>query len=174
VDSNYSNKPKVSDATVERTSTLPAHVENAVNSTTQLQKNHHNSANPLHKFIEKLTDILARPSFTPILTILIIIWIGVNLWMDMNGKNAFDPPPFAYLAGLIALAALYMTGMILTTQTRDDKLTSQREQLTLELCIMTNQKIGKLIELMEKLRLDHPDLDNSVDEELKLCHLLLI
>ena len=60
-----------------------------------------------------------------------------------------------------------MTGIILSTQRREDRLTTRREQLTLELAIVIEQKTSKLIELVEKLRLDHPDVANHIDVEAK-------
>jgi uncharacterized membrane protein len=60
--------------------------------------------------------------------------------------------------------ALYVTLFILTTQRRDDELASYREQLTLELAILGEQKAAKIISLIEELRRDDPTLRNRVDE----------
>ena len=55
--------------------------------------------------------------------------------------------------------------MILTTQRRQDQLAQHREQLTLELSILSEQKTAKIIQLMEEARRDNPGLRNRVDEE---------
>ena len=54
----------------------------------------------------------------------------------------------------MGLLALYVTVLILTTQRRDDQLASYREQLTLELAILGEQKSAKIISLLEELRRD--------------------
>ena len=58
-----------------------------------------------------------------------------------------------------------MTVLILTTQRRDDQLAAHREQLTLELAIIGEQKSAKIIALLEELRQDSPTLRNRVDHE---------
>jgi len=55
--------------------------------------------------------------------------------------------------------------LILTTQRREDQLASHREQLTLELGILSEQKAAKIIELLEEMRRDDPTLRNRVDRE---------
>ena len=61
--------------------------------------------------------------------------------------------------------ALYVTLFILTTQRRDDELAGYREQLTLELAILSEQKSAKIIALLEEIRRDSPHLRNRLDEE---------
>ena len=58
-----------------------------------------------------------------------------------------------------------MTALILTTQRREDQLAGHREQLTLELAILSEQKSAKIIELLEEMRRDDPSLKNRVDHE---------
>ena len=52
---------------------------------------------------------------------------------------------------------------ILSTQRRDDELASHRDQLTLELAILSDRKVAKVIELLEELRRDDPSLRKRVD-----------
>jgi uncharacterized membrane protein len=69
------------------------------------------------------------------------------------------------MQGAIGLSALYMTMLILITQRREDELAGHRDQLTLELGILSEQKSAKIIELLEELRRDAPDLRNRLDPE---------
>jgi uncharacterized membrane protein len=52
----------------------------------------------------------------------------------------------------------------LTTQSGDDRLTQRRELLNLELTILSEQKIAKVVALLEELRQDSPHLHNRVDD----------
>ena len=57
-----------------------------------------------------------------------------------------------------------MAILILTTQTGDDRLTARHELLNLELAILTEQKIAKVVALLEELRRDSPHLhDRSMN-----------
>ena len=81
------------------------------------------------------------------------------------GLRPLDPPPFAWFDGAVSLGALYIALLILTTQRRQDQLAQHREQLTLELTILGEQKTAKIIQLLEEARRDNPYLRNRVDEE---------
>ena len=146
---------------------LPAHIEDTVQAMADVHLDHHRQTGALQRWIDRITALLGRPAFTPIVTLLVGLWILVNLALGAAGYRVPDSPSFNYLWGVVSLAALYMTGMILATQRREEELASRRDQLTLELTILTEQKAAKLIELVEKLRLDHPDVADHVDEEAK-------
>ncbi len=60
-------------------------------------------------------------------------------------------------------AALGIALLILATQRRDDQLGQHREQLTLQLAILSEQKLAKIIDLIEESRRDNPLLDNRID-----------
>ena len=55
--------------------------------------------------------------------------------------------------------------MILTAQRRDDELAELREQLTLELALLSEQKTAKMIELLEEFRRDTPLVENRKDDQ---------
>ena len=94
-----------------------------------------------------------------------LTWIALNLGLQKLGWRSLDDPPFAWLELVASLAALFMTGMILSTQRRDDELASHREQLTLELAILGDQKAAKIIQLLEELRRDLPSIRDRVDDQ---------
>jgi hypothetical protein len=54
---------------------------------------------------------------------------------------------------------------ILATQQREYQLAQLREQLTLELAILSEQKTAKVIQLLEESRRDNPLIRNRVDQE---------
>jgi len=88
-----------------------------------------------------------------------------NLGAAWAGWEPVDPSLFAWLGGMVSLTALYMTTLILSTQRREDQLVGHREQLTLELAILGEQKSAKIIELLEEMRRDDLSLRNRVDHE---------
>ena len=144
---------------------LPAHIEDTIRSIAQLHAEHHQEATPLQRLIDRLTALAGRPSFISALTCVIVLWLGGNVLELGLGHAAIDPPPFAWLGGAVGLGALYIALLILTTQRRADKLAQHREQLTLELAILNEQKTAKVIALLEEMRRDNPNLRDRIDRE---------
>ena len=144
---------------------LPAHIEATVRAIAELHAEHHRRATPVQRVVARLTSIVGRPRFVGLLTLAIALWIGLNLGLRGLGLVAFDAPPFPWLQDVGAVLSLYITVLILITQRHDDQLSEHREQLTLELAILSEQKSAKIIELLEELRRDSPHLVDRVDHE---------
>lgn len=144
---------------------LPAHIEHTVRAIAKLHADHHGESGRVHRGVERITASIGSPRFIVVLTAVIVVWVAANLAVGARGAAPWDPPPFAWLQDMLALAALYVTLVILTTQRRDDKLASYREQLTLELAILGEQKTAKIIALLEEMRRDDPLLANRVDPQ---------
>jgi uncharacterized membrane protein len=145
-------------------STLPVHIEETIQSVAGLNAEHHATATHHQRVVDRITSLLGRASFIATLTAFVAGWMSLNCFVLALGYRAPDPPPFAWLAGGSSLASLYLVILILTTQRGDDRLTQRRELLNLELTILSEQKIAKVVALLEELRHDSPHLDNRVDE----------
>ena len=144
---------------------LPAHIQDTVQAIARLRDDHHDQTSALQHVVERLTASIGRPRFIAALSGAVAAWVGGNLFVGWLGRPAWDPPPFALLQGVTGLLAVYVTVLILTTQRRDDQLASYREQLTLELAILGEQKSAKIIALLEEMRRDDPNLRNRYDAE---------
>lgn len=142
---------------------LPAHIEGTVRSIAELHAKHHQRTTPLQRLLDRMTAAVGRPSFIALLTLAVSAWLLGNLAVLWQGGRPWDAPPFAWLSGFVSLAALYTTALILTTQRHDDELASHREQLTLELAILSEQKSAKIIQLLEEMRRDSPHLVDRAD-----------
>ncbi len=144
---------------------LPAHIEETIQAIAKLHSDHRQEAGALQRMVERLTAWIGRPPFIAAMTAVIIVWISGNLVAILLHISPWDEPPFAWLQGILGLLALYVTVLILTTQRREDQLAGYREQLTLELAILSEQKSAKIIALLEEMRRDSPALKNRIDEE---------
>lgn len=144
---------------------IPAHVESTAQAIAQLHAEHARQATPLQRVVERLTARAGRPAFVVGLTIIATAWIALNTGMKLFGRTPYDEPPFFWMQGCVGLAALYIATLILSTQRRDDELASRREQLTLQLAILSEKKSAKIIELLEEFRRDLPDMRNRLDDE---------
>jgi uncharacterized membrane protein len=149
---------------VAETPILPAHIEETLQAIAKLHADHRQEAGTLQRVVERLTGWIGRPQFIAVMAAVIFVWIGSNVIAKAAGATPWDEPPFGWLQGALALLAFYITVLILTTQRREDQLAGYREQLTLELAILSEQK-SKIIALLEEMRRDSPTLKNRVDEE---------
>jgi uncharacterized membrane protein len=145
------------------TPVLPEHIEQTIRATARLYADHHGSATRIHVAVARMVDLLGRPGFIGLLVAAILCWTGGNLLASAFGNKPIDPPPFSWLQLAVSLTALCITALILTTQRRDDQLAARREQMTLELAILSEQKLAKIIQLLEESRRDNPLLGNRVD-----------
>lgn len=78
---------------------------------------------------------------------------------------AFDPAPFHFLQGIISLGALLIATVVLAKQNRLARLDERRSHLDLKVMLLTEQKTAKLINLLEELRRDLPNVKNRHDVE---------
>jgi uncharacterized membrane protein len=140
-------------------------VESAVQAIARLHAEHHLEASATDHLIDRLTSSVGSAVFLAWLVLLVVVWIVVNVWLPFAGYAAFDPPPFAWLVGLLALVSVCMASLILTSQRRADRLANRRDQLNLEVSILAEQKAAKIISLLEELRRDSPDVRNRRDDE---------
>jgi uncharacterized membrane protein len=144
---------------------LPAHIEEAIRSIAQLHARHHQNATPLQRVVDRTTDLLGRPRSIGVLTIIAAGWISLNLLAAALSYRPIDPPPFPGLGLAVSLVSLYIVVLILVTQRREYQLAQLREQLTLELAILSEQKTAKVIQLLEESRRDNPLIRDRVDQQ---------
>ncbi|MDQ6643310.1 MAG: DUF1003 domain-containing protein [Chloroflexota bacterium] len=117
--------------------------------------------------IESVTAFLGRPSFLYIILTFVAIWILINVALILSGFHPIDLPPFNLLQGIIGLSALLMTTIVLITQQRQNRVTELRRQLDLQVNLLVEQKVTKLIALVEELRRDIPDVQDRHDPEVE-------
>lgn len=117
------------------------------------------------RLIERATSGLGRPLAVYVILLIVVMWILINMFHSLLGVPLFDSPPFAWLQDTVSIAALLMTVIVLVTQNRQEKFSEQRRHLDLQVTLLTERKVSKIIELLEDLRRDLPSVKNRVDAE---------
>jgi len=115
--------------------------------------------------LERVSGFVGRPAFLGVILLFVALWIIANTVMRRFGMAEFDPAPFFWLQGIVGLGALLTATVVLTKQNRLAKLAEQREHLDLKVTLLTEQKAAKLIDLLEELRRDLPNVSNRHDPE---------
>lgn len=148
------------------TSARPAgHEEATVQQLAELYDQHEQAVSPVQRFANRVTAGLGRPLALAIIIGLVIAWVVGNYAARLMGSTAFEEFPFPDLGFLVTIAALVVALLILTTQRHEEELADKRARLTLQIAVLSEKKIAKLIELMEEQRRDNPLLPSRVDRE---------
>jgi len=117
------------------------------------------------RILERISNFTGQPVFLGIILLFVALWIVANVVLHQSGRAEFDPEPYFWLQGIIGLGALLTATVVLSKQNRFAKLAEQREHLDLKVTLLTEQKVAKLIDLMEELRRDLPNVKNRHDPE---------
>jgi uncharacterized membrane protein len=142
---------------------VPEHVGKKVQKTEELFAKAEQRVDRHQLAIERITDRFGRPGSAYVMASAIGLWMTANALAPRFGLRAIDPPPYPWLQCVTCIAALLMTVAILTTQNRVAKLAQQRAQLDLQVNLIAEEKIAKLVSLIEELRRDLPSVKNRKD-----------
>ena len=117
------------------------------------------------RWVEQVTASFGQPLFLYSLLLGLLVWVLPNAVPVVWGWPRFDPPPFEGLDKTIDVISLLMTAGVLVRQSRQESLAEQRAQLSLQVHLLTEQKVAKLIGLVEELRRDSPDVVDRFDPQ---------
>ena len=117
------------------------------------------------RMLERISHFIGQPVFLGFILLFVALWMLANAVLGQLGMTQFDPAPFFWLQGIVGLGALLTATAVLTRQNRLAKLADQRAHLDLKVTLLTEQKAAKLIDLLEELRRDLPNVRNRHDPE---------
>ncbi|MBV9512232.1 MAG: DUF1003 domain-containing protein [Caulobacteraceae bacterium] len=145
--------------------TKAGQLERTVQSLAKMHAEHYRSRTHLQRRAERLTSWLGAPPFILAASGAALAWMLGNVVVRLLGGRPLDPPPFEGLQITATLFALFTALLILATQRREGVLAERRAQLTLELASLSEQKIAKVIQLLQEQRRDNPIMANRTDVE---------
>ena len=143
----------------------PSDVEETAEQLAVLHHEQERATEPVQKLANRVTARLGRPGTLAIIFLLIILWMAGNYVARRMGISAVDQFPFPDLAFVATVAALLIALLILTTQQHQSQLAERRSQLTLQISILSEKKIAKVIALIEEQRRESPELASRTDNE---------
>ncbi len=115
------------------------------------------------RLAERIANAFGHPAFLGAILGFVALWIAANAWRVAEGLAAFDPAPYFWLQGLVSLSALLITTVVLIKQNRFARLAEQRAHLDLKVTLLIEQQAAKLIDLLEELRRDTPNIPDRHD-----------
>jgi uncharacterized membrane protein len=115
------------------------------------------------RVLERATLFIGKPRFLGLILSLAGAWVLVNTLLQRLGRHALDRGPYPWLQGLVSLGALLIATVVLIQQNRLARLAEQRAHLDLKVTLLIEQKTAKLIDLVEELRRDLPNVRDRHD-----------
>jgi uncharacterized membrane protein len=144
---------------------IPDHIDEAVRSVARLHSDHHGRTTAQQRAVNRITAFIARPFFVALVGLGAAGWIVANRIAITLGLIAIGAPAFPWLQAAANLFSLFVVMLVLVAQKHEDELNAHRDTLTLELAILSKHKIAKVIQLLEELRRDSPQVQDRVDRQ---------
>lgn len=94
-----------------------------------------------------------------------VIWLVLNGGLIPNLKP-FDPFPFSLLTMIVSLEAIILSVFVMISQNRTSKIDELREEIDLQVDIISESEMTKLLVMM-KLLLEKNGIDISDDPDLE-------
>lgn len=126
-------------------------------------------ANAERTFTERVADFITTISgsftFLAFNAAFFAVWILINTG-KLSIVGAFDPFPFSLLTTIVSLEAIILAIIVLVSQNRAGKIDDLREEMHLQINLIAEKEITKLIQL-QILLLEKNGVDTSKDAELQ-------
>lgn len=120
--------------------------------------------NPSERFADSLTGFFGTPAFLIGNLFFFLIWL---LWnVGALGLPVFDPFPYVLLITVVSIEAIVLSIVVLVSQNRASRVADLREEVNLQVSIMVEEEITKVMELLV-LVLEQHGVDVSTDKRLQ-------
>jgi uncharacterized membrane protein len=149
------------------TAPLPDPISKNIETITSLHNREAEGIPSHHRWLEAIASFFGKAEFLYCLLASLLVWI-TGSWLHHAGTLPLNFPSFSGSnQGLDAAALLISTG-VLVRQSRQEDFAEQRTQLMLQLNLLSEQKIAKIIALLEELRADLPEISQRHDPEAQI------
>jgi uncharacterized membrane protein len=146
---------------------LPEQVIKNIEAIATHQDRYHQNSPAHQRGLDKITAVFSQPQFLYFQVGLFTTW-WVCSYLSTQHILPVDFPPFNLREEGLDVASLLISTGVLIYQTRQEQVSEERSHLMLQLNLITEQKIAKLISLIEELRTDLPNVRNRADLEAQI------
>lgn len=153
------------DAPQDPKEALPSALHEHLGTVSAFYARHNEELSPMQRIVEKISYFLGSPAYVVGNLVFVVLWIAWNLAAPELGFDQWDEPPFFWLQGLIALNAFVISTTVLIRQNRMSQLNSQHAHLDLQVNLLADEKSSKIIQMLEELRRDLPNVHDRPDQE---------
>lgn len=143
------------------------HADEAIEAVADLERDAMEAMSRHQRWIERVTSRIGRPLTFYVVVVFVGLWIATNLAVLHARGATFDPPPFAYLQGMVSLSGLLVAILILTTANRVAQIDTQRDKLNLQIDLLNERRTSKVIRMLDEFRRDSPEVPTHHDPEVQ-------
>jgi uncharacterized membrane protein len=144
---------------------LPSPAKENLEILSQFQEGEEAKVSGLQLAIERISRMFGSPLFFALAVTFIVAWMAVNAWGQQHAWRHVDPPPFMWLQALVSFIVLLLTVAVLIRQNRMSHVAEQRAHLDLHVNLLTEQKVTKILKIIDELRRDLTALRGRPDAE---------
>ena len=119
----------------------------------------------IEKLEDRLVAIFGTIEFLIFNLSLFGTWIALNSGV-IPGLKPFDPFPHIFLTTTVSLEAIILAIFVLITQNRQERINSLREEMGLQIDIITEQENTKILKILAEV-LKKMGVDVTRDPEIK-------
>jgi uncharacterized membrane protein len=146
---------------------LPEQVIKNIAAIATHQDRYHQNSTAHQRGLDKITAIFSRSQFLYVQIGFFTTW-WICSYLSNRHILPADFPLFDLREEGLGVAGLLISTGVLIYQTRQEQVSEERSHLMLQLNLITEQKIAKLISLVEELRTDLPNVKNRADLEAEI------
>jgi uncharacterized membrane protein len=145
---------------------LPEPVRQNIETIIQLETEHGRQIPTHHRVIERIAASFGQPKFLYSQIVFFSAWWLCSHFSSI-GILPKQFPKFNLRADGLNVASLLITTGVLVYQSRQEQLAEERSHLMLQIDLLSEQKIVKIIDLLEELRADLPNVRDRIDPEIE-------
>jgi uncharacterized membrane protein len=117
--------------------------------------------------IERVSAFFGSPAYFASAVVFILLWTLANGWASHLGAHPLDEPPFFWLQGLVSSNALLLTVAVLIRQNRMAKMAEHRAHLDLQINLLSEQKVTKILQIVDQLQRELTALRDRPDAQVQ-------
>jgi uncharacterized membrane protein len=112
----------------------------------ELERHGREERTAVNRITATVTRVAGSTTFIAVHALWFGSWIALNLT-----RYAFDPYPFALLNLIVALEAVFLTSVVLMTQTHMSRLADRRAHLDLQVNLLAEQELTAMLHMLHGL-----------------------
>lgn len=102
------------------------------------------------RLADKLTSFFGTPGFLILNLFVFTLWVAINKGY-FPPIPIFDPYPYVLLITAVSLEAIILTTIVLMSQNRQSQIGTLRDELQLQVELITEKEISKVLMLLKKV-----------------------
>lgn len=114
------------------------------------------------KIVDTITSFFGSIGFLLLNLAIFLVWVMANTGR-IPGVPIFDPYPYVFMITFVSLEAIVLTVIVLMSQNRQSQIGTLRDELQLQVELITEKEISKVLQLLKKV-LEKNDIRLSDDE----------